>query len=438
MANVLNGLFGGGKSSETPLPSADSDFADFAGAPDPVPTDTPTPLGSGAAPAAATPAIASQWYEVHKRHTIDEFKFEGLILGIGLVLFMIHLVGARLNRNRAKAWAKANAPVLKREFASVGFSGLPTMDAAAAAGDDDVTTGVLKEKSLFQFASYASGRQNVAFVDVDLTLVRRFNPMLPLAETVLSFFWESMAAPRDVVEAVLYPFDGKESLAVPAVPGTHELRSKEGKSAFDGFVWAIVSKERMKELREERYDLSITFTKDNSKLPNWVSVMSESAEITEQLLTPELIKAVEAAGDAFEYLVISDQPVEKPKTVEEATTARKRIFLRYNLPSNNDYSSLMPLFEEYIRLTDTLVAHGKFRGEVMRKVNKVRDETISQLRKEAEAKEAEERTQEREKAKKAKRDQELAALDAKQQKKYLEKEREKEQRRMAKKQTVRA
>ncbi|KAL2752466.1 hypothetical protein ACRALDRAFT_1072396 [Sodiomyces alcalophilus JCM 7366] len=432
MANVLNGLFGGAKSSETPLPSGDSDFADFAEAPDPVPTDTPTPMGSGAAPAAATPALASKWYEVHKRHTMDEFKVEGMIIGVCVVLFLVHLVGARLNRNRAKAWAKANGPLLRREFASVGFSDRPAADSTADDADE-----VLKEKSLFQFASYATGRQNVAFVDVDLRLVKRFNPMATLSEMVLSFFWETMAAPQDVMDAVLYPFDGKESLTVPAVPGTHELRGKEAKSTFDGFVWAIVSKERMRELRDERYDLSITFTKDNSKLPNWVSVMSENAEITEQLLTPELVKAVEAAGDAFEYLIISDQPMEKPRTVEEATAARKRIFLRYTLPSNNDYTPLMPIFEEFTRLADRLVAQPKFRAEVMRKVNKVRDDMTAQLRKEAEAREAEERTQEREKAKKAKRDQELAALDAKQQKKYLEKEREKEQRRMAKKQTIR-
>lgn len=290
--------------------SLPQDFADFAGAPDPVPTDTPTPMGSDAPPAAATPAVASRWYEVHKRHSITEFKLEGMILGVLLVLVVLHLIGAQLNRKRAKAWAKANTPVLKREFASVGFSGQPTMDGIA-----DDTTGVLKEKSLFQFASYATGRQNVAFVDLDLALVKRFNPMNTLIEAVLSFFWESMPAPRDVMEAVLYPFDGKEALTVPGVPGAQELHGREAaKSKFDGFVWAIVAKERMRELRDERYDLSITFTKDNNKLPNWVSVMSESAEITEQLLTPELAKAVAAAGDAFEYLIISDQPVEKPTT----------------------------------------------------------------------------------------------------------------------------
>jgi hypothetical protein len=42
--------------------------------------------------------------------------------------------------------------------------------------------------------------------------------------------------------------------------------------------------------------------------------MSESAEITNLLLTNELAKAAESAGELLEYLIISDQPMEKPKS----------------------------------------------------------------------------------------------------------------------------
>ena len=84
-------------------------------------------------------------------------------------------------------------------------------------------------------------------------------------------------------------------------------------SSFDGFVWAIVHKDMMKRLREDRYDLSLTSSKDHPKLPIWVTVMSENAEITETLLTPELIKAINDAGDNFEALVVTDQPMDQPK-----------------------------------------------------------------------------------------------------------------------------
>jgi hypothetical protein len=101
-------------------------------------------------------------------------------------------------------------------------------------------------------------------------------------------------------------------LTVPGqAPGAHELR-KDTKSSYDGFVSAIVNKETMKQLRDDRYDVSITTTKDNPKLPVWATVMSESAEITDFLLTPELIKAVEEAGELLNHLIITDQPIDQP------------------------------------------------------------------------------------------------------------------------------
>jgi hypothetical protein len=128
----------------------------------------------------------------------------------------------------------------------------------------------------------------------------------------MSLFFESMPAPVEQMEAILYPFDGREALTVPGqAPGAHELR-KDTKSSYDGFVWAIVNKETMKQLRDDRYDVSITTTKDNPKLPVWATVMSESAEITDFLLTPELIKAVEEAGELLNHLIITDQPIDQP------------------------------------------------------------------------------------------------------------------------------
>jgi hypothetical protein len=120
------------------------------------------------------------------------------------------------------------------------------------------------------------------------------------------------------------------------------------------------------------------------------------------------------------------------------TNPRKRIFLKYRLPSNNDYTNLVPIFKYFLRLTDRLVQVAHFRPEVLRKVKAVREATIKQIQKADEEGKAEERALEREKAKKLKRDQELNALDAKAQKKYLDREREKEMKRGLKKQTMRA
>lgn len=207
----------------------------------------------------------------------------------------------------------AHLPTLKDEFALVGFGGRKNVEGEGLATDSlELPEDVLKEKSPQEFTTYATGRQNVAFLDVNLTLLKRYNPLSLIFEYGASLFFESMPAPVEHVEAILYPFDGREALTVPGqLPGAHELR-KDAKSSFDGFVWAIVNKDTMKQLRNERYDVSITSTKDHAKLPNWATIMGESSEITEFLLTPELIKAVESAGELLDHIIISDQPIDQP------------------------------------------------------------------------------------------------------------------------------
>ncbi|KAI1313602.1 hypothetical protein F5Y03DRAFT_337144 [Xylaria venustula] len=431
MADFLKNILGGNKPADTPAPAkVDSDFADFAEAPEPTPLPFTAVTGgfsnSGPVPTARP---YTKWYNVHERHSLSEFRTEGLILSVIAIICTLHFIGSRLNRAKSKAWAKAHVPLLTSEFAHVGLG--------RTSAAEDEPEKALKEKSLFEYASYATGRQNVAFMDLKLSLMKRFNPLLLFPDYVIGFLFESYPMPEDSLGATIYPFDGREAQIVPGLPGATELRSKDSKSNYDGFVWAVVNKNQMKQLRDERYDVSITFTKDHPKLPIWTTVMSESAEITSALLTDELVEAVKKAGDLFDYLIITDQPVEKPTTLDEATP-RKRIFLRYRLPSNNNYESLVPLFSYFVRLPDQLASVAHFRNEALRNVKSVREKNIKQIQKAAEEEKAEERALERDKARKAKRDAELNALDAKAQKKYLEKEKEKELRKATKKQTMRA
>lgn len=170
---------------------------------------------------------------------------------------------------------------------------------------------LLKEKTASEFLTYATGRQNTAFVDFKVSLYKRYNPMALLVEYLFSFFFESARPPTERMEATSYMFDGKEKDLVPRLnKETPEIKNTQ--STYDQFVFAIVNKDLMRTVREERYDLSITGTKDHAKLPVWVTTMSEAAEITEHMITPELVKALEAAGDAFEFLIITDQPLDKP------------------------------------------------------------------------------------------------------------------------------
>jgi hypothetical protein len=324
MAGLLKNVFGstgakpddGTSQNSCSIARANNlDFADFVEAPNPSPAsllaDTTT------VPAANTlgaNAPYTAWYRVWERTSLSDFKQEGMIMPVILLIVLFHLWGARKNRSKAKAWAQAHGPALQKEFAVVGFDGIAR---PAPEDDENVTVelanpeSLLKEKSACEFAAYATGRQNVAFLDVNLKMPKRYNPITYLMEYVFSFFFESWEPPVEKYEALLYAFDGKEKDLVPVL-NKESAPVKVPSSTYDGFIWAVVHKSHMRKFRNDRYDASITFSKDNPKLPSWVTVMTENAEISDTLLTPELIQAIEQAGNDFEFLIVTDQPVDKP------------------------------------------------------------------------------------------------------------------------------
>jgi len=370
---------------------------------------------------------------------------------IAVALF-IHFMGTRRNRRKARKFMASACPILENEFALVGFGDQPKdvpyqegavqgdslINAAAKLTGENLAKDVLKEKTAFEFESYATGRANTAFVDIKVLLWKWYNPILLLAETLIGTFFESMKAQPERIEVVSYAFDGNEKTFVtPSVPGTDEITKPKpvGNSSYDQFIFAIVNKLSMRRLREDRYDLSLTFTKDNAKLPIWASVMSESAEVTDTLLTADLIKAVELAGDYFEYLIVTDQPVEKPATLDEAKP-RKRIHLCFRLPSDKDYAKVLPLFQSFIRLADHLANNARFRPEVTKKIKQTRETESAKLRKVADKEAEEERLKQMEKLKKDERDRKMKGMSAEEQRKFLEKEAEKKRRKDTKKMTM--
>lgn len=123
----------------------------------------------------------------------------------------------------------------------------------------------------------------------------------------------------------------------------------------------------------------------------------------------------------------------------EETTPRKRISLSMHIPSASDaYASTMPLFQQFLGFADKLVASAHFRAEVMRKVRNVREAEIKKLRRADEEEKAEERKLAAERLKKEERERILRSMTADEQRKYLDREKEKETRRSTKKATRRA
>ena len=69
---------------------------------------------------------------------------------------------------------------------------------------------LVKEVAHNEYQSYATGRQNIAFVDVKLSMLKRYNPLIRYGETAASFFFDSVSSPVERMEATAYTFDGKE------------------------------------------------------------------------------------------------------------------------------------------------------------------------------------------------------------------------------------
>ena len=84
------------------------------------------------------------------------------------------------------------------------------------------------------------------------------------------------------------------------------------------------------------------------------------------------------------------------------------------------------------------MATAHLRPEVMRKIRQTRDDQIQRLQRAQQGEKDEERALKRDKEKKEKREATLKGLSAEEQRKYLEKEREKGMRKSQKKMTQRA
>lgn len=116
---------------------------------------------------------------------------------------------------------------------------------------------------------------------------------------------------------------------------------------------------------------------------------------------------------------------------------RKRINLVMKLPSSAaGYQSTLPLFRYFVRMPDHLVASGRFRSEAMRRVRQTREDEVRKIKREVEKEREEEKKAEGDKGKKEKRDALLKNMSAEEQRKYLEKEREKDMRKSSKKRTI--
>ncbi|KAI9734305.1 MAG: hypothetical protein M1834_002409 [Cirrosporium novae-zelandiae] len=460
MGDVLKNLFGGGSANPSAQVPLDDDFADFAGAPDPSPASispvasaVTSSLASSPTPGANTlpPVLYTKWYRVWERAKPSDFLVELIAIPLILIVLLLYLYGSRTNRSKARAWISSHYPLLSSQFALVGFGSRPqvspTNDSEPEPDAIPKPDQLLKQNSTSEFIGYATGRLNVAFLDIKLSFYNRANPFAVIGQFALGGLFDSISPPTERMVATIYPFSGKEKDLVPVLGGgklgQEALEARAAKaggipnSSYEGFVWAVVNKDCMRFLRDERYDVSLTATKDHSKLPAWATIMSESAEITDRLLTPELASAVTEAGpETFEYLLVSDQPADKPTKLNELSNPPRSIHLSMILSSPSAPPS--PVFKAFLQIPDMLAPLSRsLRPEVHRKLQNARATEKHKLeRLDAEERE-EERRVEAEKKKRDEREKKLRTMNADEQRRFLEKEKERDQKRREKRMTRR-
>ena len=126
----------------------------------------------------------------------------------------------------------------------------------------------------------------------------------------------------------------------------------------------------------------------------------------------------------------------------DETTPKKRLSLSLKLPSSFSipatYEHTLPILNAFLRMPDTLVSSAHFRGEVTRKIRATRDAEINKIKKISDKEKADERKIEEEKRKKEMRDNKLKGMSAEEQRKFLDKEREKGHRKQQKRVSQRA
>jgi len=111
--------------------------------------------------------------------------------------------------------------------------------------------------------------------------------------------------------------------------------------------------------------------------------------------------------------------------------------LQLNLLVGNESAS-KPILSAFLRLPDHLVSGAHFRAEVLRRVKATRDEETKKIRKLDELEKAEGRKTNSDKAKKEEREKKLKGMSADEQRKFLDKERDKDQRKAMGRRTIKA
>ncbi|KAL6309538.1 hypothetical protein BKA93DRAFT_757884 [Sparassis latifolia] len=331
------------------------------------------------------------------------FKQEAVILAIALVYIAAYFIGKKMNANRANKWFKEQRSILTAQFSRPWQR-----------------EGLIQDGSS-DFFIYSTGRRALTSLHTTLSL----RPRHDLAQVAFQFG-------RGLIELDYKPCDEVEL--------NFAFRNTPGKEGVPDCVWAVVAKDQIRGIKENRWDLTFTKTTDNPSLPPSLTVMSEIADVTTNLLKPlgtlslPAVLSDPALLPYFRSLSLTDQPRTRPKAPPAPGAPRTRhLILSLALPPPSAAQAVRPLIAASFQLVDAIAGEGKvfgsrgglaaaLRPETKSKLRKVREELARELKEEAGKEKAEEKAEEKAAAKKKAEEERLSKLSASDQKKEMERE----------------
>ncbi|OJT03748.1 Coiled-coil domain-containing protein 47 [Trametes pubescens] len=322
------------------------------------------------------------------------FKNEVYFLGAALLYVIFYFVGKKANERKAHKWFEAHEALYKLQFSK------PTH------------TEGLSQDGNSDFFAFSTGRRALTSLHTTFTL----RPRHDLFQTIFHFV-------RGLVELDYKVYDEVEL----------EFTFREG--AAPETVWAVVAKDELKKIRDERWDLTFTKTTDTTALPASLAVMSEFADVTTNLLKPygafslPAVLSLPAIQPYFRSLSLTDQPRTRPSHALSPSERTRRLILTLALPPTSDSAATLPLVTAAFQLVDVIAGAGRLPGlaaalrpETKTKLRKMREEVERQIRDEGAREKREEAEEQKAAARKKAQDERLSKLSAAEQKKALDRE----------------
>eukprot|EP00111_Clytia_hemisphaerica_P021047 TCONS_00062052-protein len=253
---------------------------------------------------AGGPGLKITKVPVHLRAGWQAFYLELVTLAGILVYAANFFTGKSKNSKLATAWFKAHKPLLEQHFSIVGDDGM----------SKEPQSGVLVKESESVYTLWCTGRQYCEGMLVELRLLKRHD--------LVSVMAQMMRPKSELIKVTVYMDD----------------------EDMDNFVFALLPKKQAAKYQKELQDLSY-FCGDKKSAERFNlenhSVLSESGEVTDFILSQQVCNIIKKNEECFESLHFSDQFVGPKKDETEETEGsnklkkpKKVLLFEFKIPGN--------------------------------------------------------------------------------------------------------